>query len=182
MRVWQKLSQLPSLTELNFSNCPVCRKQLYRPTLIKKFPALRLLDAKDVTLEERERTEVRSPDRPPPDCWLIATMMLSLLLALPQLLFSSEPRNSPTFATDSKYVLSTKVPIKLTSMNFEALTVRQPPVPIPGEGQMMVAVGPGGERQQVPAGAVARPPCVGGRRRACAKGATSGASRWTESG
>ena len=151
MRVWQKLSQLPSLTELNFSNCPVCRKQLYRPTLIKKFPALRLLDAKDVTLEERERTEVRSPDRPPPDCWLIATMMLSLLLALPQLLFSSEPRNSPTFATDSKYVLSTKVPIKLTSMNFEALTVRQPPVPIPGEGQMMVAVGPGGERQQVPA-------------------------------
>ena len=46
---------------------------------------------------------------------------------------------------------STKVPIKLTSMNFEALTVRQPPVPIPGEGQMMVAVGPGGERQQVPA-------------------------------
>ena len=62
MRGWQKLSQLPSLTELNFSNCPVCRKQLYRPTLIKKFPALRLLDAKDVTLEERERTEVRSPD------------------------------------------------------------------------------------------------------------------------
>ena len=36
-----------------------------------------------------------------------------------QLLFSTEPRNSPTFATDSKYVLSTKVPIKLTSMNFE---------------------------------------------------------------
>ena len=54
----QKIAQLPSLTELNLSTCPVCRKQLYRPTLIKKFPALRLLDAKDVTLEERERTEV----------------------------------------------------------------------------------------------------------------------------
>jgi hypothetical protein len=28
-------------------------------TLIKKFPTLRLLDGKDVTMEERERTEVR---------------------------------------------------------------------------------------------------------------------------
>ena len=71
-----------------------------------------------------------------------------------QLLFSSEPRSSPTFATDSKYVLSTKVPIKLTSMNFEALTVRQPPVPLAGDaGQMMM---PGGgpmmpDGQQVPA-------------------------------
>ena len=54
----QKIAQLPSLTELNLSTCPVCRKQLYRPTLIKKFPALRLLDAKCVSLEERERTEV----------------------------------------------------------------------------------------------------------------------------
>eukprot|EP01048_Picozoa_sp_COSAG05_P007593 COSAG05_NODE_539_length_8851_cov_3.718693_3_plen_116_part_00 len=42
-----------------------------------------------------------------------------------ELLFSTEPRTSPTFATDSKYVLSTKVPVKLTSMNFEALTARQ---------------------------------------------------------
>jgi hypothetical protein len=66
-----------------------------------------------------------------PDC-LYRTLLV-------QLLFSSEPRNSPTFATDSKYVLSTKVPIKLTSMNFEALTVRQPPVPLSGEaGQMMM--------------------------------------------
>ena len=93
-----KIAQLPSLTELNCSNCPVCRKQLYRPSLIKKFPALRLLDGKDVTMEERERTE---------------------------LLFSTEPHSSPTFATDSKYVLSNKVPVKLTSMNFDALTARQ---------------------------------------------------------
>ena len=66
-----------------------------------------------------------------------------------QLLFSSEPRNSPTFATDSKYVLSTKVPIKLTSMNFEALTVRQPPVPLAGDaGQVMM---PAPDGRQLPA-------------------------------
>lgn len=60
-----------------------------------------------------------------------------------QLLFSSEPRNSPTFATDSKYVLSTKVPIKLTSMNFEALTVRQPAVPLAGDAAQMMMPGGG---------------------------------------
>ena len=66
-----------------------------------------------------------------------------------QLLFSSEPRNSPTFATDSKYVLSTNVPIKLTSMNFEALTVRQPPVPLAGDaGQVMM---PAPDGRQLPA-------------------------------
>ena len=148
----QKIAQLPSLTELNLSTCPVCRKQLYRPTLIKKFPALRLLDAKDVTLEERERTEVRptTANRVMRPAALalqfsfflrakVSAMLTALLAPLSaQLLFSSEPRNSPTFATDSKYVLSTKVPIKLTSMNFEALTVRQPPVPLGGDaGQMM---------------------------------------------
>lgn len=152
------------------SACPVCRKQLYRPNLIKKFPALRLLDAKDVTLEERERTEVKSAipktaahhsyfcDRLWPDLGSLSLAMVcatlnSLSAAVSvQLLFSSEPRNSPTFATDAKYVLSTKVPIKLTSMNFEALTVRQPAVDpvqmmMPGGGPMM----PNQDGRQLPA-------------------------------
>jgi Leucine-rich repeat (LRR) protein len=116
-----KIAALPSLTDLNFSNCPVCRKQLYRPTLIKKFPVLRILDTREVTMEERERTE---------------------------LLFSTEPRNSPTFATDSKYVLSTKVPIKLTSMNFEALTVRQSMAMAAEQAQH----GPGGQMMGAPDG------------------------------
>lgn len=72
-----------------------------------------------------------------------------------QLLFSAEPRNSPTFATDSKYVLSTKVPIKLTSMNFEALTVRQPAVPLGGDGHQQMPGGgptmPGQDGWQMPA-------------------------------
>eukprot|EP01047_Picozoa_sp_COSAG01_P008320 COSAG01_NODE_326_length_18790_cov_10.366005_15_plen_117_part_00 len=92
-------------------------------TLIKKFPTLRLLDGKDVTMEERERTEVRGrrlrlrEGGPLSRC--------NALFRLAQLLFSTEPRASPTFATDSKYVLSTKVPVRLTSMNFETLTSRQ---------------------------------------------------------
>ena len=78
------------------------------------------------------------------------------MLYAEQLLFSAEPRNSPTFATDSKYVLSTKVPIKLTSMNFEALTVRQPPVPLAGPvGQQQMMPGgpmmPGQDGRQMPA-------------------------------
>lgn len=89
-----KLATLPSLTELWLANNPVARKQLYRPGLIKRLVGLRVLDGREIAVEERERAE---------------------------LLFASEHRPSPVYVQDTRPVPG-KVPVKLTAVNFESLT------------------------------------------------------------
>ena len=94
----EKVASIPYLAELTVSNNPVARKQLYRPTLIRKVPTLKKLDGKDVSRDERERVEM---------------------------LFASAEQRNPLPAyfmdTDSYSSARGKVPVKLTSMNFESL-------------------------------------------------------------
>jgi len=90
----EKLDALPNLLHIVLANNPVARKQLYRPTLIRKLPTLKLIDAREVSPEERERSD---------------------------LIFNQEPRASMGLMQDSR-LLATKVPLKLTSMNFEMMS------------------------------------------------------------
>jgi Leucine-rich repeat (LRR) protein len=51
----EKLACVPFLLELTLSNNPLARRQLYRPTAIRKLPTLKFVDGREVTMEERER-------------------------------------------------------------------------------------------------------------------------------
>jgi len=64
----EKLAPLPGLLNLTLLNNAVARKQLYRPTLIRRLPSLKLIDGREVTLEERDRSELifASDFRPSP--------------------------------------------------------------------------------------------------------------------
>jgi len=53
-----KLSPLPNVLELTLANNPVARKQLYRATTIMKLPSLRVLDGKEISIEERDRVDI----------------------------------------------------------------------------------------------------------------------------
>ena len=49
---------LPSLLNVALSNNAVARKQLYRPSLLRRLPSLKLIDGREVGLEERDRAEL----------------------------------------------------------------------------------------------------------------------------
>ena len=52
-----RLSELPHLMEISLMNNPVARKPNYRTAIIKRLPALIVLDGKEITPEERIRIE-----------------------------------------------------------------------------------------------------------------------------
>lgn len=52
-----RLSELPHLMEISLMNNPVSRKPNYRTAIIKRLPALIVLDGKEITPEERMRIE-----------------------------------------------------------------------------------------------------------------------------
>ena len=52
-----RLSELPHLMEIALMNNPVSRKPNYRNAIIKRLPALIVLDGKEITPEERQRIE-----------------------------------------------------------------------------------------------------------------------------
>ena len=52
-----RLSELPHLMEISLMNNPVARKPNYRTAIIKRLPALIVLDGKEITPEERQRIE-----------------------------------------------------------------------------------------------------------------------------
>jgi hypothetical protein len=103
-----KLVALPCLLDCTLGNNPIARKQLYRATAIQKLASLRILDNKEITAEERDRVDV---------------------------LFAMETRSSSTYLggaaaahTSSQHqhqpsmqAAMGKVPIKMSSMNFEGL-------------------------------------------------------------
>jgi len=96
-----KLAHLPSLHELVLTNNPCSRKPLYRPTTLRKVPPLRVLDGREVGHDERERADLLlSTDRPQPNPGNLADSM--------------RPPN--------------KVPLKLTSLNFDSLVAGLPTV------------------------------------------------------
>ena len=53
-----KLGSIPFPLEMTLGNNPVARKQLYRPSLIHRFPTLKFVDGKEISIEERERVEL----------------------------------------------------------------------------------------------------------------------------
>lgn len=55
-----RLSELPHLMEIALMNNPVSRKPNYRNAIIKRLPALIVLDGKEITPEERQRIEQAS--------------------------------------------------------------------------------------------------------------------------
>jgi len=101
----EKLGAHPELVEITLSNNPVSRKQVYRPMLLRCCPALKYLDGRTVTIEEREHVE-------------------QLFTPVEQ-----QPMGNIVTITSAAGQPTAKVPIKLTSMNFEALIA--PPGPAP---------------------------------------------------
>ena len=91
----EKLAPLPALVNITVLNNAVARKQLYRPTLIRRLPSLKLIDGREVTLEERDRSE---------------------------LIFASDFRPTPGYMHEQRISATNKVPLKLTSMNFEMMS------------------------------------------------------------
>uniref|UniRef100_A0A7S4J9U1 U2A'/phosphoprotein 32 family A C-terminal domain-containing protein n=1 Tax=Guillardia theta TaxID=55529 RepID=A0A7S4J9U1_GUITH len=94
-----KLSPLPAVVDLTLANNPVARKQLYRATAIQKLPTLKLLDNKEVTVEERERVDI---------------------------LFTIDARNNSNYPSQAVAQAvanqsAGKVPIKLSSVTFDQL-------------------------------------------------------------
>mmetsp|Transcript_46192 Transcript_46192/g.90974 ORF Transcript_46192/g.90974 Transcript_46192/m.90974 type:complete len:1578 (-) Transcript_46192:107-4840(-) len=47
----------PAVTEITLRNNPLARKHLYRSTLIRKMPALQVIDGREVSIEEKEKIE-----------------------------------------------------------------------------------------------------------------------------
>jgi len=61
-----KLADMPHLMEVSFMNTPLSRKPMYRGTVIKKLPAVIMIDGKEVSSEERERIEIQKMDQKAP--------------------------------------------------------------------------------------------------------------------
>jgi len=95
---------LPALLNVALLNNAVARKQLYRPSLMRRLPSLKLIDGREVSLEERDRAE---------------------------LIFASDFRPTPGYVHEQRSN-ATKVPLKLTSMNFEMMSGL--PMPLGGSG------------------------------------------------
>eukprot|EP00949_MAST-11_sp_MAST-11-sp1_P004981 g4981.t1 len=120
-----KLANIPFLMELSLVSNPISRKQLYRANVIRRLPTLKFVDGREVSIEERERVD---------------------------LMFVNDGRSQPQtlFYTDNNFSYSgqiqgqrgggsaqnmfgghsgiggqgghSRVPVKLTSVNFETLT------------------------------------------------------------
>ena len=87
-----KLADLPHLMEISLMNNPMFRKPMYRAAIIKRLPALIILDGKEITPEERNRIEVAGfQDQKPP----------------PMIHFAQYP--------------TVKVPVKLNAVNFDGV-------------------------------------------------------------
>jgi hypothetical protein len=90
-----KLDSMPCLQHLALANNAVARKQLYRPALVRRLPSLRLIDSREVTIEERERVEI---------------------------IFNTDTRaNLATTDATMLRGFAAKVPLKVTSLNFELM-------------------------------------------------------------
>ena len=102
----EKIADMGSLVEIVLMANPMSRKAMYRVGIIKRMPQLIFLDDKEVSMEEKERVELinLADNKPPP------------LVHLSQ----AAPLNS------------SKVAVKLTSVNFESvLPLTRPVDPIP---------------------------------------------------
>lgn len=87
-----RLAELPHLMEIALLNNPMSRKPNYRNAIIKRLPALIILDGKEISPDERVRVEqVGMQDQKPP----------------PLIHFAQYP--------------TVKVPVKLNAVNFDGV-------------------------------------------------------------
>jgi hypothetical protein len=62
-----KLDGMVYLVEFSMASNPVARKQMYRPTVLRRLPAVKFFDGREAYLEERERMELLfAAERPSP--------------------------------------------------------------------------------------------------------------------
>jgi Leucine-rich repeat (LRR) protein len=123
-----KLGSIPFPLEMTLGNNPVARKQLYRPSLIHRFPTLKFVDGKEISIEERERVE------------------LLFMQDRSTLVFHQDPR-TVNYQGGMQGMMhmqqqAAKVPVKLTSVNFDSLA---------GANRRTSGMQGGGRNQQHPA-------------------------------
>mmetsp|Transcript_23574 Transcript_23574/g.20475 ORF Transcript_23574/g.20475 Transcript_23574/m.20475 type:complete len:386 (-) Transcript_23574:132-1289(-) len=90
-----RLVDLPYLKELELSSNPVVRKPGYRSAVLRKLPLLLYLDGKEISQEERERSD--------------------------QLVNYPEVKMAQPLIYVQSQMPSSKVPVKLTAVNFETV-------------------------------------------------------------
>ena len=93
-----RLSELPHLMEIALMNNPVARKPNYRNAIIKRLPALIVLDGKEISNEERQRIELTGG--------MMGTMPNDQKTQ-PMIHFAQFP--------------TVKVPVKLNAVNFDGV-------------------------------------------------------------
>ena len=54
----EKLMDLEHLEEINLKSNPVTRKQMYRSSILKRLPHLRILDEQEVQAKERIKPDI----------------------------------------------------------------------------------------------------------------------------
>ncbi|KAH9572717.1 hypothetical protein CY35_02G167000 [Sphagnum magellanicum] len=102
------LSPLPNLAKLWLTNNPISRQNNYRIAVISRLKHLQQLDGRDVTEEERQEAEA----------YLLGGKEPTTLMMDPNVLLDSLP-NSLMLGGQ------TKVPLKVTSLNFDNLCAAQ---------------------------------------------------------
>eukprot|EP00945_MAST-04E_sp_MAST-4E-sp1_P005291 g5291.t1 len=112
-----KLSSIPFLMELTLANNPVSRKQLYRANVIRRMPTLKIVDGREIGVDERERVELMFVQDARPNNQIFFADQASFdQFGVQSALGQQMPHRGGSGAGGSRAA------VKLTSVNFESLT------------------------------------------------------------
>lgn len=95
-----KLDAVPRLEVICLANNAAARKQLYRPSLLRRLPSLRCIDTREVSQEERSQAEL-----------IFASNDSRVRQLLP-----------PVGMDAQRLATGIKVPLKLTAMDFQSMS------------------------------------------------------------
>jgi len=122
-----KLAQISGLADITLVNNPIARKIAYKPSLLFLFNNLQYIDGEQVEGIERERAELMFLSNDKPFMNYGSDMKTSNFVAFQQ---NTQQGMGPG---------AVKVPVKLTSVNFETLSVHGDDfgmgIPLDGRGQ-----------------------------------------------
>ncbi|BFI30707.1 hypothetical protein MPTK2_3g14780 [Marchantia polymorpha subsp. ruderalis] len=107
------LSGLTRLVKLSFINNPISRQNLYRISVISRLLHLHYLDEREITEEERHEAEG----------YAAGTKESAPLLMDSNALADNHSNSTPCLGTGGQI----KVPLKVTSLNFESMCLQQSP-------------------------------------------------------
>jgi len=106
----EKLTECAALQSLALANNPVARRQLYRPSLVRRMLSLHVIDGREISPEERARTEAMYSAE-------------ARAAAATQAHFTQAHHMAHHGAASEVRSYAAKVPLKLTSMNFDQLAL-----------------------------------------------------------